>query len=627
MGDFGSWEEERTIMAPALEPLFRALSDDIANQQYKRAIEVCDKILAQVPNDEDALKCKCLCYIHLNQFQEAIKFLDANPSLSMEQEKAYCLYKERKHDEALRIIQQIGNLSVAGSHLKAQTHYRLGDFDQVLNCYQSMEQTPEVLVNITATHGANKQFNESIKQLLVNDQALDSSHELCFNLACILIARGDIGTAEKLLERAQRVCKETLTAQEFSEEEITDELAAIRVQLGYIYQLTDRTDAAMEIYEDVLKAKPSEDAVVAVAHNNLSLGGKNKSLFSIERDLFTASAVDQNKLTDEQKKAIGFNRAIVYLKMGKTPKSKEILEQLQKEFPDSSLPTLLESALLMKEKQTDEAIKLLTGKGKDLQSRLSLAQLLLKSGKVKECVETLGSLEPDTLHQPGVVASRVKLFLQLDSADKANQAIDDAVAYWESKQATENLITIMTAGSEFKLQSGQYEKAADFYSRLLKLDPSNKLVYIPNLIIALSYFDPAQAKTYAKGLPEISYNAASFDLDALENTGTFRSSKQSAVSNASGDAQMVERKKKTKKKKKKRLPKNFDPNVPPDPERWKPRKERSNYKKRRGKMRGRHQGEAASGVDTKKEPVAAKPATAQKPAVQKPKKSKRGRRR
>lgn len=37
---------------------------------------------------------------------------------------------------------------------------------------------------------------------------------------------------------------------------------------------------------------------------------------------------------------------------------------------------------------------------------------------------------------------------------------------------------------------------------------------------------------------------------------------------------------KKKRKRKPRLPKNYDPNVPPDPERWLPRHERSAYKKK-----------------------------------------------
>lgn len=42
---------------------------------------------------------------------------------------------------------------------------------------------------------------------------------------------------------------------------------------------------------------------------------------------------------------------------------------------------------------------------------------------------------------------------------------------------------------------------------------------------------------------------------------------------------------KKKKKKKTKLPKNYDPNVTPDPERWIPKWERSTYKKRGRKAR------------------------------------------
>lgn len=43
----------------------------------------------------------------------------------------------------------------------------------------------------------------------------------------------------------------------------------------------------------------------------------------------------------------------------------------------------------------------------------------------------------------------------------------------------------------------------------------------------------------------------------------------------------VVEKSKKKKKRKPKLPKVYDPNIPPDPERWLPKHERSNYKKRK----------------------------------------------
>jgi signal recognition particle subunit SRP72 len=62
----------------------------------------------------------------------------------------------------------------------------------------------------------------------------------------------------------------------------------------------------------------------------------------------------------------------------------------------------------------------------------------------------------------------------------------------------------------------------------------------------------------------------------------------------------VEVNKKIEKKKKKRvrLPKNYDPSVLPDPERWLPKQERKGYKKIRGKKGRVTQGGEAANQDT-----------------------------
>lgn len=51
------------------------------------------------------------------------------------------------------------------------------------------------------------------------------------------------------------IAKEVLPQQEYTENEIEDELAGIRVQLAFIYQITDRQTQASELYESVLKKK------------------------------------------------------------------------------------------------------------------------------------------------------------------------------------------------------------------------------------------------------------------------------------------------------------------------------------------------------------------------------------
>merc|ERR1712212_639588 len=86
-------------------------------------------------------------------------------------------------------------------------------------------------------------------------------------------------------------------------------------------------------------------------------------------------------------------------------------------------------------------------------------------------------------------------------------------------------------------------------------------------------------------------------------------------------------KKKKKRKHKKRLPKTYDPNVDPDPERWVPRRERTGYRKtrkerRKGEKFTGAQGNAAGQAETydySKKVAASQGATPKSPAaVQQP---------
>ena len=84
----------------------------------------------------------------------------------------------------------------------------------------------------------------------------------------------------------------------------------------------------------------------------------------------------------------------------------------------------------------------------DFTSQLSLAQLLLKvdffflpylshynvfivsqDGKLQACLDVLNGLG-DSVHLPGLLATRVKLFEQLQQIAQSHAAIDAAVSYW-----------------------------------------------------------------------------------------------------------------------------------------------------------------------------------------------------
>lgn len=196
------------------------------------------------------------------------------------------------------------------------------------------------------------------------------------------------------------------------------------------------------------------------------------------------------------------------------------------------------------------------------------------------------------------------------------------------------LVKILHSAANFKFDNGNYEESSKYFLQLIKLDNANCSLYIPKLVISLSKFDPSAAAKYADSIPDISFSNEEIDIEKLENISAHRSnnrdSKQDIESNTD---KVVERKKKKKKKKKKRLPKNYNPNVAPDPERWLPRNQRSTFKKRKNKMKGRHQGQDSGEKETKQEtkeetpkPTPAKPQQTKKQKKQKGKKKKGGRR-
>ncbi len=61
----------------------------------------------------------------------------------------------------------------------------------------------------------------------------------------------------------------------------------------------------------------------------------------------------------------------------------------------------------------------------------------------------------------------------------------------------------------------------------------------------------------------------------------FSGGAKAAETPASGGGAVAKKQEKKKKKRKIRLPKNYEPGVPPDPERWLPRRERAGYRGRR----------------------------------------------
>mmetsp|Transcript_5816 Transcript_5816/g.6509 ORF Transcript_5816/g.6509 Transcript_5816/m.6509 type:complete len:126 (-) Transcript_5816:11-388(-) len=111
-----------------------------------------------------------------------------------------------------------------------------------------------LLVNAVAAHVAGEQSRKAMAIVSRNQEALESSYELCFNAACALIDEGRLQEAEAQLARAKDLCLEELVQAEDAAEadasllEDHEELAAINVQQACVLQRCGKEDEAKELY-------------------------------------------------------------------------------------------------------------------------------------------------------------------------------------------------------------------------------------------------------------------------------------------------------------------------------------------------------------------------------------------
>lgn len=193
-------------------------------------------------------------------------------------------------------------------------------------------------------------------------------------------------------------------------------------------------------------------------------------------------------------------------------------------------------------------------------------------------------------HRPALVATLVKLYTQAGDVAAANAVLDAAVARWLKVAGTADgneaaLRLLVRESVAYKMNNRLYAEALKLLTTSLKWKGTVEAEVLPQLVLAAAHVDPDTAETYAKRLPN--FARTTVDVAALENAPSYRLGapvKEETAAAPSAAQKVADEKQKKKRKRKKRLPKNFDPNKTPDPERWLPKSER--YASRKAKKKG-----------------------------------------
>ncbi|NXO02227.1 SRP72 protein, partial [Rhinopomastus cyanomelas] len=590
------------------------------NGDFARALKSVNKILQISKDDVTALQCKVVCLIQNGNFKEALGVINTHTKVLTSDiiafEKAYCEYRLNRIENALKTIQSASQQTDKLKELYGQVLYRLERYDECLAAYRDLirnsqdEYEEERKTNLSAVVAAQSTW----EKVMPEDLGLrEATYELCYNSACALIGQGKLNEAMKKLQKAEELCRLSLSEDsDVTEEDIEAELAIIHGQMAYIMQLQGRTEDALQLYNQIIKLKPTDVGLLAVIANNIITINKDQNVFDSKKKVKLTNAEGvEHKLSKKQLQAIEFNKALLAMYTNQADQCRKLSASLQSQSPEHLLPVLIQAAQLCREKQHAKAIVLLQDfadqhPASAAEIKLTMAQLKIAQGSVTKACMILRSIE-ELQHKPGMVSALVTMYSHEEDIDSAIEVFAQAIQWYQQFQARTNdgccvfqpkspvHLLLIREAANFKLKHGRKKEAISDLEELWKQNPKD-VHTLAQLISAYSLVDPEKAKVLSKHLPSSDTLSLKVDVDALENShgATYVRKKASKLT---GDNQQKEQGqgevKKKKKKKKGKLPKNYDPKVTPDPERWLPMRERSYY---RGRKKGKKKDQVGKGT-------------------------------
>ncbi|XGW08313.1 hypothetical protein V3C99_010991 [Haemonchus contortus] len=564
---------------------------------YQKALQAANRIIRRYPKELYAFKCKLVCLIQLAMYDDALTLLKKTPPNQMGEcafEKAYILYRLERNDEALEALAACDPKDHRALELKAQLCYRLDQFQEALDIFR------DLLRNHSDSYDDERKANylavqAQLEAMGIKQQAADDSEtfEQLYNTACQLIEAGKYEKALTNLDRAISACRNTLSDEGLDEEEIEDELAMLRVQRAFVLHKIGRKQEAIDIYRTLQAAGPSDVSVMVTVANNMASAMKDQSLADSRKKLKTALQLDQKKLSTRQRRTLMLNNALVLLHSNQREPCRRVLDDLINVFGASKDTRLIEAALCFRLNEFEKAIKML--ENGDLQMEMTRIHLMINSGRLDEAITALNNIPANVRLQSAVVSLAVSLLVSLERKDEALKMLNEAIGHMKDADVRKQMLS---QAALLESSRGNAAAAAKYLEQLVECDP-NDIKVLCRLIRAYTVSDPKKAEQLsAQVFPETAEEG--LDVDGIEESdwilyGEKYKQKKEAKSEVE-DTEIVTRKLKNRKRKRKiKLPKNYDPNVPPDPERWLPKQERAAYKKRQKKNRDRDIGRGTQG--------------------------------
>lgn len=606
-----------------VQALFTKLAPLIKGQQHKKAVRTIDSILKLQPGDEDAVKCKVAVLLEGSSFQEALDYINALPANSFQFEQAYALYRLNQLQDSLQALAQNMPDTPAKSLLEAQLQHRLGNYTAAIATYNKLVQqhkvkSLEVGTNVVAAYVSGGRAHEV--PAVMDALALKASDgfEIAFNQACADVAVGKLDAAEQQLLLAQRLGRETLYEDDVPEEEVEAELAPLTSQLAYVASRLGRSEEASTSYQDLLTKHQAEENVLAVVQNNfLALQSGTQShqkrfagealkkfegLMNSERPGQLQPGVEA-RLSEQQKQALHTNHALLLLLTNKSEACQLKLDLLKTRYLGSAALALVKASVLVKDGNLAAADKVLIGLQSDspvisLQAVLMRAQIAVTNDDQAQAINILSDMtDKEVRHKPAVLATQLALQEQQPNLAGAISTVQEGLAWWQNSM-TADKTEKATAQSwlqqqlvHLQLKAGDRQSASQSFQKLQSMDRTSaaSAKMLGQLARASAQGNPQQALALQSNLPPLP-KLTGINLDDLEAKVAGSRASKGVSKKRPSEADLADGavREKKKRKRKPKLPKNFDPENPgpkPDPERWLPKWQRSDFKKKRNRRR------------------------------------------
>ncbi|KAE8392008.1 hypothetical protein BDV23DRAFT_59259 [Aspergillus alliaceus] len=590
---------------------------------HEEVLRSSNAALAKSKSDIQAQHVKVVALLKLDRYEDALRvFEEGGDTLKQRAalEYAYTLYKTGNLDEAIDVASQIAN-DRGARHLEAQASYRAEQFRRTADLYEDLTKDEITLANegndlrINAwAVDAQLQWKGYPDYVRHNRPTRDDleAFETVYNAACLSIAKGEFGQGEMLLKRAKELCR---TSEDLTPEDKAAELLPIAVQQLYVLIRLGKSEEAESILEEISVNDIPELSTKRVAVNNITLvRDTTTNPFALYKSLHaTPVSTNNDRLFNHQDNIVTGNVHSADLLVQKYD---GIIRSTSKALSQAPCPSAKPSVNLLSVYNAAAHARGQTGtpalkailpaierRPKDIGLVLTAVQLYVAEGNTTSAITTLekslqlleesiSEQDKEVRFNPGLLGILVALYKLEGRRVQIRSELAKAAGYWRGHAEAPS--SLLRAAAESLLHSSDRSNltaAGDLFKALYQEDRNDRFA-IAGYVASQATLDYTEIESQVDSLPSIDELISGVDVDALESAGV---SPPSSAAAAAAAAIAGARKRTssdrhghaTKRLRKSRLPKDYDPNKTPDPERWLPLRDRSSYKPkgRKGKQR------------------------------------------